>query len=343
MKKVFYSFVIIVSIVLGVKGWNTYKRLYVSNVSIVNKSSIFINIPTGSTFEDVKRILVEQNIVKNIASFEWVSEKLNYVHYVKPGRYKINSGINNKLLVGLLRSGQQTPVKLKFSNARNINVLARVIDSQLEFDSAQFVQYFENEQKLKGMGFNKANSIAMFIPNTYEVYWNISIDEFAEKMNKEYDRFWNEKRKTSLDKVGLNKIEVSILASIINEESSKPKEYETIAGLYINRLRRNMPLQADPTVKFGLGDFTIKRILLKHLEVNSPYNTYKNTGLPPGPICMPSISAIDAVLNYKEHKYLYFCAKSDFSGYHTFATTLMQHNQNAKAYQAALNKMKIYK
>ena len=190
-------------------------------------------------------------------------------------------------------------------------------------------------------GFKPEEMIGMFIPNTYEVWWNITPEGLTERMKKEYDNFWNEERVAKLARTRLTQKEVTTLASIICEETRMTDEMPTMAGVYINRLRRGMLLQADPTVKFAIGDFTIRRVLNRHLEVDSPYNTYKYAGLPPSPICMPSIKGIDAVLNYKESNYLYFCAKEDFSGYHNFARTLSEHNQNARRYANALNRAGI--
>lgn len=181
----------------------------------------------------------------------------------------------------------------------------------------------------------------MFIPNTYEVYWNTSAKNFMNRMKKEYDRFWNDSRKAKAKEIGMSPVEVAILASIVEEETAAYDEYPVVAGLYINRLKRNIPLQADPTVKFAWGDFTLQRILFSHLEIDSPYNTYKHTGLPPGPLRIPSIKGLDAVLNYQKHSYLYMCAKEDLSGRHNFAKTLAEHSRNAKKYQAELNRRKI--
>ena len=210
-------------------------------------------------------------------------------------------------------------------------------------DSIEILDLFSDENMILEFGFNTETFRAMFIPNTYEFYWTTSADEFAKRMKTEYDRFWDKSRKAKAEEIGLSPEEVIILASIVQSETIKKDELETVAGLYINRLKKDIRLQADPTIKYAVGDYSLKRVLTKHLEIDSPYNTYKNVGLPPGPIAFPEITTIDAVLNYEKHKYLYMCAKEDFSGYHNFAQTLSQHNRNAAKYRKALDKKRIYK
>jgi UPF0755 protein len=203
------------------------------------------------------------------------------------------------------------------------------------------LQALNDNDFLGKFGFDSRTAIGMFIPNTYELYWNTNADGLIERMYSEYEKFWNDSRKTKLQQTGLTQAEVSVMASIVAEETNVTDEMATIAGVYINRIKSGMLLQADPTVKFAIGDFSIRRVLNKHLDYDSPYNTYKYKGLPPSPICMPSIAAIDAVLDYVHHDYYYFCAKNDFSGRHIFAKTLAQHNSNAQAYRNALNSMNI--
>jgi len=246
-------------------------------------------------------------------------------------------------MVKMLISAIQVPVKVTFNNVRTPEQLAGKISHQIEADSLSILGYFMNPETPAKYGFKKETLISMFLPNTYEFYWNTNAEGFFDKMKKFHDQFWTEERKSKANVINLTPEEVSTLASIIDEETIKKDERPRIAGVYINRLKKHMPLQADPTIKFALGDFTIRRLWTKHLEVKSPYNTYKNLGLPPGPINCSSISSIDAVLNFENHQYLYFCAKDDFSGYHVFAKTLMEHNRNASAYQMALNKEKIYR
>jgi UPF0755 protein len=251
--------------------------------------------------------------------------------------------MGNKDLISILRAGLQTPVKVTFTGFRTPSQLAQRISKQIEADSVEIVAAFSNNELVEEFGFSTETFIAMFIPNTYEFFWNTDADGFFKRMKREHEAFWNEARIEKAKKLNMSKTQVSTLASIVEEETVNRDERPRVAGVYINRIERGMPLQADPTIKFALGDFTIRRILTKHLSVDSPYNTYKNRGLPPGPINAPSISSIDAVLNYEVHKYLYFCAKSDFSGYHAFARTLTEHNKNAREYQRALNRERIYR
>jgi UPF0755 protein len=228
-------------------------------------------------------------------------------------------------------------VGVTFNNLRTREDLAGKISRYLQTDSLSIINLFYNEALIQRFGFTPQTFKAMFIPNTYEFYWTTNALGFAERMKSEYDRFWNKQRLEKAHFAGLNQVEVIILASIVQAETAKTDELSRVAGLYINRLKRGQLLQADPTVKYALGNFGLKRILNVHLEVESPYNTYKYAGLPPGPINFPEISTIDAVLNYEHHDYLYMCAKEDFSGYHNFAKTLNQHNLNALKYQKALN------
>jgi UPF0755 protein len=243
----------------------------------------------------------------------------------------------NVIQIARMLKGSQAPVNVTFNNIRTLPDLAGRLSEQLQADSLTMLAALTDDSVAAEYGFTPREFIGMFIPDTYELYWTTSPASFIERMKREYDRFWNEARLAKLDEIGLTRKEVSAMASIIDEETNRSDEMATIAGVYMNRIANGMPLQADPTVKFALGDPFIKRILYKHLEVDSPYNTYRHTGLPPGPIRMPSTQALNAVLNYQHHDYLYFCAKPDFSGYHAFAKTLSAHNLNAAAYAKALD------
>jgi UPF0755 protein len=242
-----------------------------------------------------------------------------------------------------LRAGKQDPVKLVFNNIRTKQELAGNISAQIEADSVSILTKLDDNNYLKQFGFTSQNVMSMFIPNTYEVYWNITAEKFMERMFKENKAFWNEKRIQKLKEIRLTQLEAYTLASIVEKETNQNDEKPDVAGVYINRLRDGWLLQADPTLVFALGDFSIKRVLNVYKTINSPYNTYMYLGLPPGPICLPSISSIDAVLNFRQHKYMYFCAREDFSGYHNFAVTLDQHLLNAAKYQQALDKQGIKK
>lgn len=342
IKFISFGFVVLM-VVGGIKALDIYKRAYSPSVVIKEGQEFYFYIPTGSNYDSVKKALVEADILKSEKSFHWTANRKNYPNHVNPGRYLIKHRMSNNELVNLLRSGKQEPVKLTFNNIRTIKHFSGRIAEQLELDSLSLINYLLDTSTLKKYGFNENTIPCMFVPNTYEVYWNISVENFVARMEKEYDKFWNKTRKIKAKKIGLSQEEVISLASIINLETQKDDEKKTIAGVYINRVKTGMRLQADPTVIFAWGDFSIRRVLNKHKNIDSPFNTYKYGGIPPGPICLPEISSVDAVLNYEKHNYMYFCAKADFSGYHTFARTLSQHNKNARAYQRELNKRRIYK
>jgi UPF0755 protein len=307
------------------------------------KNNQVILIPTGSTYEQVFDTIESNLIIKNRKVLEWVAKKKKYPALIKPGRYLIDRDYSYNGLINLLRSGRQVSVKITFSNIRTLNQLAGRIGKQIETDSAQIMNYLSDDSNFSSDGFKKENIIALFIPNTYELYWDTDAKELYTRMLKEYRLFWNDQRLTKAREKGLDPKEVAILASIIDNEVSKADEKPRIAGVYLNRLRRGIPLQACPTIKFALNDFTITRVLDKYLKTDSPYNTYKHRGFPPGPIGCPSVEGIDAVLNAEQHNYLYFAAKADFSGYHNFSRTLAEHNHYAAIYQKELNKRKIFK
>ena len=343
MKKILILLVIIAALIGGLYGYLIYKKINSPNVTINKTDNEHLYIPTGTTFDELITIIKSKGIVIDIDAFKWIAEKKNYINNVKPGKYKLRDGMSNNEFVNLLRSGEQEPVTVTFNNVRTIEQLAGKVSKNLETDSSQIVELLKDEVLIKKYGFNKNTIISLFIPDTYEFYWNTSAKEFVARMAKEYKKFWNENRKAKAKKLHLSQSEVATLASIVQRETIKNDEKPRVAGVYINRIRKGIPLQADPTVIYAVGDFTIKRVLRKHLKYDSPYNTYLYKGLPPGPICIPNKSSIDAVLNYEHHKYIYFCAKEDFSGYHNFARTLSQHNANARKYQRALNRRRIYK
>lgn len=333
------AFLVVIAIFFFVRMYNAIMK---PNV-IVTEGEVSLFINSGDDFETIKEKLYSDGIIIDQDSFEWMANKLEYPQHIKSGHYVIKNGMNNNQLLNMLRSGSQTPVRFTFNNVRTLEQFAAKVDEQLEMDSLEVINAIKENTILKEMGFDQYKYASLFIPNTYEFYWNISPDEFVGKMINEYKKFWNEERKKKAEEKGLDPIEVSILASIVNKETSKTSEMPKIAGVYLNRLKKNWLLQADPTLIFAVGDFEIKRVLDVHKKIESPYNTYKYRGLPPGPICMPSIAAIDGVLNAENHKYFYFCAKDDLSGYHVFARNLSEHNNNANKYRKALNKMKIYK
>jgi UPF0755 protein len=310
---------------------------------LAEKPAKVIIIPTGASYGQVRDSVVKNHIIKNGKLFDWVAKRKNYPALIKPGRYVIDKNLSYNSLINMLRSGHQTPLRITFQNIRTLNQLAGKIGRQLEADSISIMDFLNDESNYVADGFKKETVIAVFIPNTYEIYRNTDAKGLYDRMLREYRIFWNEHRLERAREKGLNPIEVCILASIIDDEVTKPDEKPRIAGVYINRLKRGIPLQACPTIKFALNDFTITRILYKHLEIDSPYNTYKYIGFPPGPIGSPSIEGIEAVLNAEVHDYLYFAAKADFSGYHNFSRTLTEHNHYAAIYQRELNKRKIFK
>lgn len=340
-KKLIIAFLVIFLIGFAYVGYRVYRIVYETNVNLGYKKQIYLYIPTGSTYDEVRNLIIKENIIINMSSFDWLAHKKNYEASVKPGKYKITSGMSNNDIINKLRSGDQEPVKLKFNNIRTKEQLASKISKQIEADSISLITLLNDISFIQKYKFNKDNILAMFIPNTYEIFWNTSASQFISKMNKEYLGFWNAKKIEKAKKIGLTPIEVSILASIVQSETAKSKEMPRVAGVYMNRLRKDMLLQADPTVIYAIGDFTMKRVYKKHLEYDSPYNTYKYLGLPPGPICLPEIIAIEKVLDYEKHDFIFFCAKDDLSGYHSFAKTNAQHEENARRYQNALNRLKI--
>lgn len=329
-------------ITMVVVVYSMYSRIFVSNVNLESDHVLFY-IHTGSGFDQVTEDLVSEGIITDKKSFRWVARKKEYDENVRPGRYKIKNGSSNNELVNMLRAGNQDPVMVVFNNVRTLAQLAGRVSGYLEKDSVEFADYLTDADLPSKYGFANETFSAMFIPNTYEFFWTTTPEEFTERMNSEYEKFWKGKRDKQAEQLDMSRIEVVTLASIVDEETLYDEENSKVAGVYLNRLEQGIPLQADPTLKFAIDDLSRKRILNKDKQIDSPYNTYKNKGLPPGPISIPSVSAIDGVLNYDDHNYIFFCAKPDFSGYHVFARTLAQHNRNAREYQQALNRNRIYR
>jgi UPF0755 protein len=327
----------------AITGYLGYRMLYKPNVWLNGQPSAAFNIKSGSTWNDVKQMLYKNGTIIHRESFEHLAELMKYPDHIKTGHYILKEGMNNKQIITKLRSKQQDPVKLVFNNIRVKEELAGHIAEQLETDSVSLLKLLNDADYLKQFGFTTDNIISMFIPNTYEVYWDITPEKFMEKMHKEYLAFWTDKRKERLKEIRLTELQAITLASIVEKETNQNDEKPDVAGVYMNRLHDGWLLQADPTLVYALGDFSIKRVLNVYKTIDSPYNTYKYFGLPPGPICLPSISSIDAVLNYRQHKYMYFCAREDFSGYHNFAVTMNEHLLNAAKYQQALNQQGIMK
>jgi UPF0755 protein len=321
-------------------GLQFYKVYFAGNTTGKEK---YLYVRTGSDLDDLFEELRRKDILIEIGTFSQAAAKMDLADALKPGRYKLAKGMNNRRIINMLKSGAQDPVKLKFQNLRKKENFAGYLSGNLEPDSLTFINLLDSAALIEKYGFNKDNSYVMFIPNTYEMYWNVTAAEFFERMHKEYEKFWNDERRKKAAALNLTPIQVSILASIVDAEALYDREMPIIAGLYLNRLNKGILLQADPTVIFANNDFTVKRVTNSLLQVQSKYNTYKYAGLPPGPIMMPSINAIDAVLNRDQNNYIYMCAKEDFSGYHNFAVTVQEHERNAKKYRDALNKRNIFK
>lgn len=324
----------------GYFGVKFYKVFFAANTSGKVK---YLYVRTGHHLDDLFEEIRRTDALTEIGTFSQAAAKMDLARSLKPGRYKLTKGMNNRSIINMLKSGNQDPVKLKFQNLRKKENFAAYLSANLEPDSLTFINVLDSVALIEKYGFNKDNSYVMFIPNTYEMYWNVTALDFFDRMHKEYEKFWTDERKQKAAALNLTPIQVSILASIVDAEALYDKEMPIIAGLYLNRLNKGILLQADPTVIFANNDFTVKRVTNSLLQVQSKYNTYKYAGLPPGPIMMPSINAIDAVLNRDQNNYIYMCAKEDFSGYHNFAVTVQEHELNAKKYREALNKRNIFK
>ena len=333
---------IIGTIMLSSFAFYTYQILFTPNI-LVDQDDRFYAIYEETTFEELRNDLYDQRIINDAVSFSFLSKLKKYDQNVKPGMYLFKKDMSNTAAINMLRAGLQTPVKVTFSTARKIEELAGKLTNTIMMDSVDLAPLLISDSVAEAYGFNQQTFISMFLPNTYEVYWTISEKELLDRLKKEYDKFWTAERRAKAKEIGLSPEEITTVASIVNAETNFSDEAPTIAGVYLNRLDRGYKLQADPTLKYALNNFEIRRLLLKDMEYDSPYNTYKYAGLPPGPINMPSINMIEAVLNYEDHSYLYFCAKDDFSGRHVFAKSLVEHNVNARKFQNALNQQRIYR
>lgn len=319
-------------------GGILYSWIYAPNLINSEADSLYFFIRTGSTYPQVYKEFKESRWLRSDRGFDWVAKQKDYPSLVKPGRYLLLKGMSNSEIIDLLRAGRQAEINLVFNTTRHFDRLAGILSKQIEADSASLLAAFRDTALMKEFGFEPRYWPGMFIPNTYRFKWNTSPGEFLIRMNQEFNAFWNDERIERLKVIGLDKFQVITLAAIIQEETVKSDEMPRIAGVYMNRLKKGIKLQADPTVIYANGDYSIKRVLNRHLTVKSPYNTYLYAGLPPGPIRIPSIQSIDACLSFEKHDYLYFCAKEDFSGYHSFARTYGEHLVNARKYQRALGR-----
>lgn len=334
-KKLTVVFLLVSTILLSSFSFYAYQTVYSPNL-LVGKEDRILIIEKDETFKSLQNKLHEDKYVHDLVAFSFLAKLMDYDKSIKPGRYLIKGDMNNITAIRLLRVGQQQPVNITFNNIRLKEDIAEKITKRILIDEQDFnkalVNFIANNQS----GWNDTNIIGMFIPNTYQVYYDISGEDLVNRMESEYNKFWNESRIDKAKALNMDPKQVSVLASIVQAESIKTAEGKTIAGLYLNRLKRGIALQADPTLVFASGDFSLKRVLNKHKEIDSPYNTYMHPGLPPGPINMPTITSLDAVLNFEEHDYIYMCAKEDFSGFHNFAASHQQHLRNARKYQTAL-------
>ncbi len=340
MKKIILYFILFIVCIGAFFGYRFYNYIFQANVQL-QKSEIDIHIPSDGTMHTLMDSLVQRNAIIDTTGFKWVADKMKFKN-VKPGKYTIQNGWTNKDLVSLLRSGRESSVKLTFNNLRHVKDVAGVISKAVEIDSVSLYKFLLSDEAMTMTGLTKETMMTLFIPNTYELYWDVNAKDIVERFLRERDKFWTADRLKKAEELGLTKEEVYTMASIVQKETNYNSEKPTIAGIYLNRIRKGILLQADPTVVFGVGDFTIRRVLNKHLKFDSPYNTYIYEGLPPGPIYMPDISSIDAVLNAEEHDYIYFCASPGYNGKHQFAKTLSQHLANARKYHKWLNDQKIY-
>lgn len=334
LKKILVAILLLGLVGMAVFAWYVYNTVLVPNTAFNNKEA-HVYIATDATFNDVLEEL--EPLLKDPETFTAVANRKGYVNNVKPGHYLIEKGMNNNDIINTVRS-KNVPIKVKFNNQERLEDLAGAISNQIEADSVSLLNAFKDKAFLKEHKLSSTTALGLYVPNTYEFYWNTSAESFRDKMVGEYKRFWNEQRLAKAKKLNMTPMQVISLAAIVQKETAKVDERPRVAGVYINRLQRGMLLQADPTVIYAKKlsennfDQIIKRVLYVDLEIDSPYNTYKYAGVPPGPIAMPDITSIDAVLNYEKHDYYYFVANVQKFGYHKFAKTLSQHNQNKAEY-----------
>jgi UPF0755 protein len=341
LKLMIIAILIVLACIGGMVFYRYYRLITKPVIDLGEQKSTFFHIYTGSGFTAVRDSLVGKGFLSDPVAFEWLATQKKYPDKIRPGRYRLVNGMRNNALVNLLRSGMKEPVRITIHNINTPAGLAGRIGRNLEVDSLRLKELFSDRAFLANYNLTPATVLSFFIPDTYEFYWNTSGEQLFKRMQKEFERFWDPRRKHLADSLQLSVNEVVTLASIVEKETLKHDEKPVIAGVYLNRLKKGIPLQADPTVIYALNDYTIRRVLKVHTLVKSPYNTYLHAGLPPGPICLPSVASVDAVLNARNHSYYYFCAREDLSGYHNFASDLNAHNRNAGKYQRALDKMKI--
>ena len=342
MKRILLFLVLFVLVVGGFFAWKMWRDVFGPGARFAVEEKVLL-IPTGADLDQVMDSLKATGILKDEKTFHWVADRKKYADKVRPGRYVVPSGMSMNDLVNKLRNGEQDPVRITFANIKNIPQLAGQVSKYLEADSLAMIEAILSPTNAKRLGFTRETIISLFLPNTYEVWWTVTPDQLIDRFAKEYKRFWTPERQAAATAMGLSQSEVSTLASIVQAETGKAADAPMIAGVYLNRLRIGMPLQADPTLKFALGMDTLSRLLNADMRIDSPYNTYTHVGLPPGPINLPEPRFIDAVLHPSKNNYLYFCAREDLSGYSNFSATYEQHQVNARRYQQALNKRGIFR
>ena len=322
-----------------------YRVFFFQNTAFTNDYA-YVFIPSKATFEELRTEL--SPLLLSFDDFALAAEKKGYATRIRGGKYRLKKGANNNEIINTLRSGS-LPVRVTFNNMERLENLAGRVAQQIEADSLSLLTQMRSSAFIQAHDFTPANALAMYIPNTYSFYWNTSPEEFQQRMWKEYQRFWGTERRAKAEALGLSPQEVICLAAIVQKETQQNSEKPVVAGVYLNRLKKRMRLQADPTVVFALKqqkndfDLIIRRVLKKDLKIDSPYNTYKYRGLPPGPISMPDVSSIDAVLQATEHNYLYFVADPQQPGFHQFSKTLREHNRKARSYYRYLNQRKLYR
>jgi UPF0755 protein len=340
-KRILYIVLSLVLIVLGSAAIKIYEDVFADNIDLPKNEKARIYVGTHKTLEENKERWKQSGLFRNVDALVRVITVLGYEHKLKPGCYEVDGNTSNYELIRLMVSGRQTPIDITFRYADRKSDLVAFWCAFLEADSNDFYKLLGDASIFEDVGLDTTNSISLFIPDTYNFYWNTPAEDLLLRMKKEYLKFWNDDRNAKAKALGLSRQQVSILASIVQKETYRKDEMPVVAGVYYNRLRNGMPFQADPTVLYAINDKSIRRVTGWMLQVESPYNTYRNKGLTPGPICVPSQQAVDAVLDLKKHNYIYFCAKEDFSGYHNFAATFAQHMVNARKYQRELNRRGI--
>lgn len=341
----FWSFLVLLLLacVGAYFGYGYYRWIYGSNTAI-DGEEVYVHIPTEGDYEGLKDSLEKKGAIRNMESFDWVADLKGLPDRIHAGKYRIEAGMSNDALTDRFRGGYEETVRVSFSDVRNLEELAKELTEDVEVGKGELLELLEDPATARKYGFDEHSFKAMFIPNTYEFYWDVSAKELLDRMKKEYERFWTEEREEKAKDLGLDRIEVSILASIVEaEQMGHPQERPKIARLFLNRLKKGMRLESDPTLVYAIGDFSIKRVLDKDRDVESPYNTYRYKGLPPGPIRIPGKTSIEAVLNPDENDYLFMCARPDTTELHNFAETHPEHVRNARKYQRWLNQRKVFR